>query len=60
MNIKSALSVQKTVGALYGHGYSQKPLDQKQWTNSTWFEPSKPSKPSKARPIQELMSALHS
>ncbi|KAF8949945.1 hypothetical protein BGZ46_004834, partial [Entomortierella lignicola] len=30
MNIKSALSMQKTVGALYGHGYSKKPLGQKQ------------------------------
>ncbi|KAF9910908.1 hypothetical protein BX616_010753 [Lobosporangium transversale] len=56
MNIKSALSVQKTVGALYGHGYSHKPLGQKQWTNPTWFEPSKPSK---ARPIQELMRVVH-
>ncbi|KAF9343311.1 hypothetical protein BGX26_005926, partial [Mortierella sp. AD094] len=55
-NIKSALSEQQTIGALYGHGCAQKSLGQRKWTTLTWF---KPSKPSQARPIQELMRAPH-
>ncbi|KAF9086767.1 hypothetical protein BGX27_003111 [Mortierella sp. AM989] len=51
---RAALSVQRTIGDLYGHNCAQKPLGQKQWTSPTWY---KPSHPSKAKPIQELMKA---